>query len=228
MLRRLIGVLVLGMVVLASVQVVGAQGEVIWYWKDVDVSGFDYPAGHVFDKFMNTTELPQTATSNTITLEADERAWWYAHEAAQCDLTFPSGDWTFYFWAETNSGDSERIYPRVVKLYENGSSGGYITSASAYKSIKSADGIKEITYSVEGSLMSFQQGDRVAVEILASSGFEAGEWLKIYYNSTSHNSTLTSPSSSPAWPVPELSTLLLLSIGLITLAGYVLLTKWRK
>jgi hypothetical protein len=55
--RRLIGILVLGML-LASVPVVGAAGEVTWYWKDVNVSGFSYPSEHQFDKFMNILHAP--------------------------------------------------------------------------------------------------------------------------------------------------------------------------
>lgn len=110
--RGLIGILVLGMLVLASVHVASATGEVTWYWKDVD-----YSNGHDFDKFMNTTEVPQTSTSNIVTLGSGERAWWYADEAAQCNLTFPAGDWIATYWVQAmNPVDKIRGYIQGLRL----------------------------------------------------------------------------------------------------------------
>lgn len=140
--RWVILVLVLlGICTIATVAEAQPGTRVIGYLKDANVSGFDYPKGHVSDKFMNRTEVPTGTTYYTVTLGPGERAWWYANEDAGGDLTIPDGDWTFHFWAETNSEDSERIYPRVVKVYENGKR-DYITSTSARKGIKSAEGVK--------------------------------------------------------------------------------------
>lgn len=70
------------------------------------------------------------------------------------------------------------------------------------------------------------EGGRIAVEVYWVSTANGG--LEVYYNSSTYSSSLTSPSSSPAYPVPELSTLILFSTGLLTLAGYVVLTKRRR
>ena len=73
---RLIGILVLGMLVLAMVQVVGATGEVTWYWKG---SGVMYK------------ESSPTGPGDTVTLDPSGSARWYTDEAAACDLNFPAG-----------------------------------------------------------------------------------------------------------------------------------------
>ena len=229
MLRRLIGVLALAMVVLASVQVVGAAGGVTWYWKDVNASGFSYPSGHVFDKFMNTTEAPQTSTSNTVTLDKGERAWWYAHEAAQCNLTFPAGGWGVTFWINaTNSTDNGRKV--TIRLQGINSTGYQISGTTGYKgglyTISNATNIEKIEKTLSCDPVDMLEGDRIALEVLWYS--MANGSLIVFYNSTSHNSSLISPSNSPVYPVPELSTLILFSTGLIALAGYVLLTKKRN
>lgn len=216
-------ILISGILVLAMAQMAGAAGEVSWYWKNDIFS--DPPTAHTSDKIMDQYS-PPGATDDIVTLGPEERAWWYAENAAQCDLTFPEGDWVFHFWIETNSADSERVYPRVVRVHNSNSE--FVTSSSSSKGIKSDEGVKEITYSVSGDLTNFQQEDRVAVELLFSGGAEAGEWLKIYYNSSVHNSALTSPLSSPAYPVPEPSVLILFLTGLIALVGYVALNRQRK
>lgn len=221
--RRLPVILIAGLLVLTLVQMAGAAGEVTWYWKN-DIFT-DPPTTHTSDKIIDQYS-PSGATDDIVTLGPGERAWWFAENAAQCDLTFPEGNWVFHFWIETNSADLERVYPRVVRVHNSNSE--YVTSSRSYKGIKSDEGVKEITYGVSGDLTNFQQEDRVAVELLFSASAEAGEWLKIYYNSSAHNSALTSPPSSPAYPVPESSVLILFLTGLIALVGYVALNKQRK
>jgi hypothetical protein len=218
--RRWPVILIAGLLVLTLVQMAGAAGEVTWYWKN-DIFT-DPPTTHTSDMIMDMYS-PTGATDDIVTLGPGERAWWYAENAAQCDLTFPEGNWVFHFWIATNSADSERVYPRVVRVHNSNSE--YVTSSSSYNLIKSDEGVKEITYGVSGDLTNFQQEDRVAVELLFSASAEAGEWLKIYYNYSAHNSTLTSPPSSPAYPVPESSVLILFLTGLIALVGYVALNR---
>jgi len=175
-----------------------AEGEVTWYWKDRVASGFSFPV-HKSDELMDKI-APQGGTDSSVTLSPGERGWWYADKAVEESLTFPVGDWTMTFWAETNSPNDERMYSRVVKVFENGTV-EYMTSTSVYENIESSDGIKEITETVTAAgATNLQQGDRIAIEILLSSGAEVGEWLKVYYSSTSHNSRLISPPSSPHYP----------------------------
>ena len=99
---RLIGILVLGMLVLAMVQVVSADGEVTWYLRRAAASGFSYPDGHVSDKIM-PRDTPTHTNSESVTLSAGDESWWYTDQIAECDLAFPSGNWQVTFWAELST-----------------------------------------------------------------------------------------------------------------------------
>ena len=112
--RRLIGVLVLAMVV---VQVVGAAGEATWYWKNGIFT--DPPMAHATDKIMDQYN-PTGTTHNIVTLDPDEEAWWYVENAAQCDLSFPLGNWIITCWMETNSPDNERVTIYVYNITNAG------------------------------------------------------------------------------------------------------------
>ena len=102
MLRRLIGVLVLGVVVLASVQVVGAETAQHWRLLDVDYTGTKADgASHYKDLFMNKTG---NATGHSFYINYTETAWWYAEYTAECDLTFGTGNWTVYLYHEKIDG----------------------------------------------------------------------------------------------------------------------------
>ena len=203
------------------VQVVGAADKVIWYWKNEIFT--DPPMTHTTDKIMDQYN-PTGTTHNIITLGPDEEGWWYAENAAQCDLSFPPGDWIITCWIETNSPDDEKATVYIYNITIAGEKRQIDGSRGKY--LDSADGIYELskTFTTD-SVTSLYEGDRIAVRVTFSSAAEPGEWLKIYYNSASHDSSLISPSNSPVYPVPELSTLILFSTGLLALAGYVLLTK---
>ncbi|MCK4732551.1 MAG: hypothetical protein KAT65_08835 [Methanophagales archaeon] len=208
---RLIGILVLGMVVLASVQVVGATGEVTWYWKGSETMYKD---------------SPPTGSPDTVTLDPGESAWWYTDEAAQCDLTFSAGTWTATYWAQA-SGDSgrHRVYARLYVVHIDGSA---TEIAEEYKLLGPGDGLVRKDRALSPGSVDVKTGEKIAIEIEWSSSAGSDDKLTIYYNGEDYKSRLVSPLSNPAWPVPELSTLILFSVGLLVLAGYAVLTKRRR
>jgi len=217
--RRWMIVLVLTLVS-ATAQMVSADGEVTWYWKNVNVSGFSYPttSTHTSDKFMNTSEAPQGDTSYTVTLGAGERAWWYTKYPAEYDVPFPQGKWTTTFWVNaTNLTDNEKtITVKVHGIYANGSD-CWVRYTSPKTS--NAGSIEKIETKPSSNWPSYTvpEGGRIAAEVLWYSN--ANGSLIIYYGSTTYNSSLTSPPDSPVYPVPELPTLTLFSVGLLIIAG---------
>ena len=217
--RRWMIVLVL-ILVSATAQMVSADGEVTWYWKNVNVSGFSYPTAptHTSDKFMNTSEAPQGDTSYTVTLGAGERAWWYTKYPAECDVPFPQGKWITTFWVNaTNLTDNEKqITVRVHGIYTNGSD---CWVRYTHPKTSNAGSIEKIETKPSSNWPSYTvpEGGRIAVEVLWYSS--ANGSLIIYYDSTTYSSSLTSPPDSPVYPVPELPTLALFSVGLLILAG---------
>ena len=200
--------------ILIAVAPVSAGDKVTWYWEDADAGGFTYPGGHQFDKFMNTTEEPESDIGNTVTLGEGESVWWYAHEAAECDLQFhaPPGTWKVTYWVTTNSVDEHSIY---VRLYVVKANGDAILINKACNKIKPYHNPKRRTVDMHSGALDLNQGDRLAVEIQWSDGADDGDTLTVYYNSTSYDSQLVSPTNSPPYPVPEPSILTLIAVGLM-------------
>ena len=207
----------------ATVQMVSATGEVTWHLKNETFS--TPPTTHASDKIMDQYN-PTGSTHNIITLGPDGEGWWYAESAAQCDLSFPLGDWIVTCWIETNSSDDEYI---GVYIYNITNTGDPLLIKYGGKNLDSSDGIYKLSKTFEAvPATNIYEGDRIAVRVTFSGTADAGEWLKIYYNSTTYNSTLTSPPNSPAWPVPELPTLIFVSAGLLILAGYAYVGRRSK
>ena len=219
---RLIGILVLGMLVLASVQVVGAETAQSWHLLDNTYTGTAAVDGTTHHKnlFMNKTgnasgEYTRVSTTKTV--------WWYAECPAQVNVSFGTGvNWKVYLYHEAAS--DEKIKADIYSVNQTGgidqlATSGWVTATS---------GNTEITVNgLSGKEQLIFQDSRLGLRI-SWSGTEASFDI-YYYNETNNKfSNLTSPPSDPGYPVPELSTLILFSTGLIALAGYVLLTKRRR
>ena len=57
---------------------------------------------------------------------------------------------------------------------------------------------------------------------------DASEQVWIGCNSAARDSTLTSPPNSPAYPIPEPLTIVLISTGLLMLAGYAYMDRRNR
>ena len=224
---RLIGILVLGMLVgaMVCVQVVGANpdpqtwhllGEGNNYKGIAAVDGTD----HLINCNMGKT---LTATKTSKDLAHTKTMWWYAEYPAQCDLTFTAdGDWTVRVDHEKKSGWT--WYATVYKVASNGIATSFASGTAPASNTES--GVTTITCHQDAAqTFNIATGDRLALRIKHNCVTEV---VTTYFYKGTHLSNLTSPSSDPGYPVPELSTLILLSTGLITLAGYVSLTKKRN
>ena len=225
--RRLIGILVLGMVALASVQVVGAAPDSqSWYFTNTDAPS-PFNAGD-YNKIMTKGV---EGGDVTITLPPGKRIWVYADQLAQCDVTFPAGSWDLAYWVRAvNESETGKVYTRLG--YAD-STGNLVrkSSTSTSEAITSPQSIEENVedWFINNNVESFTvpEGGRLAIEVLW--GSNPLDNLEIHCNPPDkHASNVTSPSSDPGYPVPELSTLILFSTGLIALAGYVLSTRRRK
>ncbi len=228
--RGLIGVLVLEMLVLASVQVVGAETAQSWRLLGEDTSpvisakdGID----HLMDINMSKN---RSATKTWKDFPTDGTpAWWYAENAAQVNLSFGENNWILYVDHETVDANTSNgtLYADVYKL---NSSGDILTHLAGGSISPKEDAINStITCIDDGSTtQDFNTSEWLALRVNWSCPDYPDEELRIYYYKGDKLSNLTFPSSDPGYPVPELSTLILSSTGLLALAGYVLLTKKRK
>lgn len=229
--RGLIGVLVLGMLVFASVQVVGADTSQSWRFLH-DTYGTRAIDGtdHHYDCYMNKTgDTAVTPYSMNLPNVTEKTTWWYAEHSAECDIGFGEPDWTVYIYhgkINEKAGSDKTLWADVYKMKSDNS---VVHLAGGTQTFSANDAAGMWTISCTDNLSTtqdFTTGERLAFRIKHN----ANTTVRIYYyNATGGKySNLTSPSSDPGYPVPELGTLILFSTGLIVLTGYVLLTKKRK
>jgi hypothetical protein len=222
MYQRLVIVMVLATVMLAGVGAVGATDSQSWHLLGEDNSYARVAANdsttHRIDVNMSKTK---NATKTYKDVPSDETAWWYAEYPAQFDgVTFGEDNWIVNI--SHSSYDDFFIFADVCKVNESGevtylAQGNKIASGK-YTIITCSDNAT--------TSQTFNKDERLALRINHNRTTAARVY---YYNAgTDKLSNLTSPSSDPGYPVPELSTIILFSIGLITLTGYVLLTRRRK
>jgi len=128
------------------------------------------------------------------------------------------------YWAKAlNGSDSdEQITTRLhgIDSVGNRLSSGIGYARGAY-SITNPGNLEEITETLEPTeSFTIPEDGRFAIEVLWS-GNAAGN-LEVHCNPPGeHPSMVTSPSADPGYPVPELPTIILLTIGLFMLGGYV-------
>ena len=210
----------------ATAQMVSADdGKVTWYWKDVGVT-FSHPTGlnYEFHKLMDKDE-PTGTTDYTVSLSKGESAWWYAHEPAECDLTFPAGNWKVIYWAEASGDSGHRVYARLYVVHTDGT---FTEIVEGYSNLGPSGTPVQKTRTLQSSSIDVNTGERIAVQIEWSSSADPGDVLTIHYNHPDYKSHLVSPPHSPVWPVPEPATIILVSAGLLILAGYAYMGKRSK
>ena len=224
MYRKLVLILVLTTVVLAGVGAVSATDSQSWHLLDSTYTGTAAvdDTDHYKNLFMNKTgnatgshmQLPNVTKNTT---------WWYAGYPAQFDgVTFGEDNWII----NISHGDYSNffIFVDVCKVNESGEvtylAHGNKTASGTYTIITCSDNAT--------TSQTFNTNERLALRMYHNRTGTSTARIYYYDATDGRYSNLTSPLSDPGYPVPELSTIILFSTGLLVLAGYVLLTKRKN
>lgn len=160
----------------------------------------------------------------TVSVQIDNlgEAKWRANEAASGDMVFPAGDWNVLLHFDP-APDNNDEFTGYIGMWDSGGGGGSWESPHA-------------SWTGDGTTQDFQ-------ETLSLDSFTVDNekylWFKISnLNNTgpvslqlkvgSSNSVVISPTTDPGYPLPELSTVVLVSIGLAALGGYYVVARRRK
>ena len=197
-----------------------------WYFTNGSVTG---PTGSGANYTRAMTKGVEGGDC-TITLAPGERVRFCADQLAGCNVSFPKGDWDVSYWtdpmAKPGADLAKRIYNRLQVVYPNGS---YTTVKEVSIQIGAiSEHLYEHLFSLPAAgPFTVQEGGRFALELEWSS--DASGNLELYCNLPDRRaSQIASPSSDPGYPIPELSTLVLLGVGLLMIVGYVALRKRKE
>ncbi len=196
-----------------------------WYFTNDTVTGPTW-SGAAYNR--NMTKGVE-GEDDKITLAKGERVWFYADQLAECNVSFPAaGKWNVSYRVNaTNATDSgKQITTRLQGINSTGAKLSGSPYAEGHYNIKSPQNLEEVTESLNASgNFTIPKDGRFAIEVLWAGG-AAGN-LEIYCNPVGVNaSQVTSPTSDPGYPIPELPTVILLGLGLLVFVGYV--GWWRR
>ena len=198
-----------------------------WYFTNGSVTG---PTGSGANYTMAMTKGVEGGDC-TITLAPGERVRFCADQLADGNVSFPKGDWSVSYWLkqlhEYDSYKRLQIYLQVV--YPNES---YSTIDTNYVQLGQTQILRELSFSMsDAGPFTVPEGGRFALEIewVNNSATRTSGNLELYCNLPDRRaSQVASPSSDPGYPIPELSTLVLLGVGLLMIVGYVALRKRKE
>ena len=157
--------------------------------------------------------------NTTVTLAPGQSVWFYADQVANCTVTFPVGTWDVSYWVKVlNTMESNTTLSTRLQSLTPG--GVNTTIAENASSISYAEGALQDIGLALATTASFSvpAGGRFALELCWPLSAKGN--LEIHCHPPErHASSVTSPSSDPGYPVPELPSVLLLGLGLLVLIG---------
>ena len=156
-----------------------------------------------------------SAGGGWVTINGGETYIWTSNEAAQYNVPFAAKQWSgqLYFnnpqYYTDYTADIGYSDANGANFISNGVTGGYSSHAGQYS-----------YFQVNADAFTVPTGKYLALKITNN------DWDEMSFTCyDDSNSQVSYPEDSPAYPVPELSTIILFSVGLLVLAGYVVLRR---
>ena len=176
---------------------------------------------HSCDKAMDKT-TGCSGSEKTLNITSTSTAWWY-NDAAQVNSTFGESPWwsKIYYTSDYDGTVTTIMYlvrdnGTIIKQLADGSK---VFSAASSRTLDNTECADNTSTNQD-----FNVGQRLAVRISYSG---TGNFT-IHYASLDACSHIDTPETDPGFPVPELPTIILMSTGLLALAGFVLYSRSRR
>jgi len=196
--------LLLGILALAPVAMVSASAPQLWY-----LDGTEHPAVPE-NGIMQKANAVQ---SGLVEVPSGASEIWLAENAARADVSFPGGSWVV------------ELKMDAVPAFDAG--GGWQATIGGWNT---TDGWYEIP-TLTTAIVSWNDGSNVLIVELQTdpATIPQGDYLALMatnLDSAAHSintdgrSSLRSPDTDPGYPLPELSTAILLGAGLLGLLAY--------
>ena len=205
--KGIIIVILVATLLVSMVTIVSAASQ-IWYLDNETHLEFDLLAS---PKVMEKT---YGAQSGNVTISAGGEQIWLTEQAALVDVGIPAGGyWAITIVTDSNWSDSCDVYVGGYNLTTTGWCWYVIPTTELAKFWDGEDSI--LTVKLHAFPATINKTDYLALKIKN-------------YDTVAHtvdtdgSSSLISPETDPGFPIPEPPTIVLTSVGLLALAGYVL------
>jgi hypothetical protein len=187
-----------------------------WYLYD---SEHHFPVGT--DSYLMSRELSEA--EGTVAIQIGDNVTWIADVGASAPTGFPAGDWTGSLAILDGAGTCDI---EVGKWTPDGGDGVFTPYGIAEDlAFEGAGGVRDNPFTISVGAFDLLAGERLACRITPVTG-------KVVLHSGSSpdaygQSWIEIPGYNPAAPVPELPTVLLLGMGLLSVVGLTLLRRGR-
>lgn len=174
---------------------------------------------HVRDNLMHKGS--GSGTGNHFDLNYTEVAWFYADTGAECGLGFGENAWKAHIRTE-GIEDDEIGHNLTVEICRLDNGTGDVTVIANHTE-QLTEVVSKHLWNItcennESTTQDFNTGDWLAVRL--SWDCPTDEFRIHYKAEADSDSYIESPSSDPGYPIPELSTFVLVGVGLLVFVGY--------
>ncbi len=203
-------VLLLAAVLLLSTTIIASAttASQLWY---LDITCHP-AAGKVMEKAWG-------AQSGWVQVLAGDHPMWLAENAAQCDVTFPSGAWVVELRTDSDWGSGGDNCDVTVGGWDT-ASGWYDISTTTESTVVWDSGQNILKVELQTGSATIYKDDYLALKIENNDSASH----TVY---TDGGSSVRSPDTDPGYPIPELPVAILLGLGLVGLAGYLGIREYR-
>ncbi|MFC1937112.1 hypothetical protein ACFLWY_00970 [Chloroflexota bacterium] len=162
-----------------------------------------------------------------LSMGSNETTWWYSDEAAEEPISFGTQSWTakVYICCSPGQPDTANLDVTVWKVASDNTP-TQLASGTQPLSTTTTLTAYTITLTTDTS-QDIAVGDRIGCRL----DWTGNKAVKIHYDGPEGEdgeSWLKTPSNDPGFPVPELSSLVLLSAGLAAAFVYLVISNRRR
>ena len=204
-----------------------AAGSQSWYLTSTPAGiqaedGTLHSANNIMNKIEPTSPWPGMRFIGAIG-KSDLTAWWYSDSPALGDVTFGENSWSAQLYY-INLFGSGNLHAEVYSV----SPDGFVITllATGTATVSWRDKYTQVLIECadyNGTTQTVPQGYYLALRLRYDPA-QFADGIMLFFGSEQSPARLQSPPTDPGFPLPELSTIVLLAGGLVSLAGYV---GWR-
>lgn len=219
--RSVLTIVLAAVLVFSIVGMASAAGTQEWYWTN-------YATGLTTNADYQMNKTSGHGTDHVRDIDANTELIWVADEAVTSGPLDMSGSWTgnIQYFVPSGGGGAIKLKVEIGVL----TSGGTFTPKDDLTLDTTGSGgtVYDWPITLSPDPFSISNGQYLAIQFTNLVGSNTINVLTYYTYKPGDPTYINSPSADPGYPVPELSTILLTSVGMLMLGGFVVYSRRRN